>query len=326
MDVNLMAKRRRLVSSFGCMRGLLLLIATCSVFTAPPASCQAPFDQDVSGEPSLYVEEVGVSDAVVIVLHGGPGISHDYLRPEWDRLVDQGYRVVYYDQRGCGRSGDGAPYTWRADVADLRRVIEGASPHGPVVLAGSSWGSWLALLYAMEYQNDVKALVLSGTPPWPMTLSPYAENLVRRIRQSQGHEVMVRARPRADSINAGLVSIQRIRPDSASARTHMPAEDPVLASRFVRAPQLVCTDAHAARVAFWNDIAPADSLANISAPTLYIWGSEDRMLNRRARQMSKLLLSARVHIMEGLGHDPWLEEPALFFDVVKGFLLSVEEP
>ena len=112
-------------------------------------------------DPSLYYETVGERGPLVVVLHGGPGLPHDYLRPEWDRLAE-GARVVYYDQRGCGRSGRTPPYGWRAHVLDLDRLLAALSPDEPVVLAGSSWGPMLALYYSVAHPARVRALVLSG--------------------------------------------------------------------------------------------------------------------------------------------------------------------
>jgi pimeloyl-ACP methyl ester carboxylesterase len=54
--------------------------------------------------PSLAYWTVGNNNTqIVIVLHGGPGAAHDYLRSEWDRLTKIA-KVIYYDQSGCGKS------------------------------------------------------------------------------------------------------------------------------------------------------------------------------------------------------------------------------
>ncbi|HMA45930.1 MAG TPA: alpha/beta fold hydrolase, partial [Frankiaceae bacterium] len=63
---------------------------------------------------------MGEGGPTVVVLHGGPGASMDYLRPQFDRLAT-GRTLLYYDQRGGGRSEvpREAPLDWRAHVADL---------------------------------------------------------------------------------------------------------------------------------------------------------------------------------------------------------------
>lgn len=122
-------------------------------------------DGFIQGSPGLAYWETGSGKETVIVLHGGPAAAHNYLLPEWNAL-GKGARVVYYDQRGCGRSEKAACYSWREHVGDLKRVISQAGKGRKVVLAGSSWGSTLALLYAYTHPGDVKGLILSGTYNW----------------------------------------------------------------------------------------------------------------------------------------------------------------
>jgi pimeloyl-ACP methyl ester carboxylesterase len=114
----------------------------------------------------LHVVRVGSGASAIVLLHGGPGIRHNYLRPEWDTLSDLA-RLIYHDQRGCGLSTRRGPHHWRQHVADLDALILRESPQSGVILAGSSWGSYLALLYAHEHPTRVKALILSDLPPWP---------------------------------------------------------------------------------------------------------------------------------------------------------------
>jgi proline iminopeptidase len=70
------------------------------------------------GTARLYVREIGLGEPIV-VLHGGPDFDHEYLLPDMDRLADS-FRLVYYDQRGRGRSFSGRP----ADEVDLAGEID----------------------------------------------------------------------------------------------------------------------------------------------------------------------------------------------------------
>lgn len=129
-------------------------------------SCGLAQDGYISGVPKLAYWTVGSGPEVIIVLHGGPAAGHQYLRPELDQLsaVSQ---VIYFDQRGCGKSEKATCYGWREQVADVKRVVNRFSNSKKVSLAGSSWGYILALLYAYTYPDDVKTLILSGTYEWP---------------------------------------------------------------------------------------------------------------------------------------------------------------
>jgi proline iminopeptidase len=80
------------------------------------------------GKAGLYSREIGQGQPI-IVLHGGPDFDHSYLVPDMDRLADS-FRLIYYDQRGRGRSGDGVrpeDVTLESEIGDLDTVRR-ASP------------------------------------------------------------------------------------------------------------------------------------------------------------------------------------------------------
>lgn len=125
-----------------------------------------PFDQrllDVGDGHSLYVEQCGNPQGrPAIVLHGGPGGG---CSPAMRRYFDpEIYRIVLFDQRGCGRSRPHASIeantTWHLvrDIEAIRTTL--AIPD--FLVFGGSWGATLALIYAQEHPDRVRALVLRG--------------------------------------------------------------------------------------------------------------------------------------------------------------------
>ena len=116
----------------------------------------------VSGA-QLFTLEYGDGPDVAVLLHGGPGASHDYLRPGLDAVATPGgARLFYYDQRGSGRSPldpGVAPGTWQDHVADLDAVREHLGG-APLTLVGYSWGALLAMLYATVHPDHVNRLAL----------------------------------------------------------------------------------------------------------------------------------------------------------------------
>jgi proline iminopeptidase len=125
----------------------------------PYRSQQLPVD-DIH---TLYVEECGNPDGIpVVFLHGGPGAGCEpYHRRFFDPLV---YRIVLFDQRGCGRSRPHAEL--RANdtdrlVADIERLRTQLGIERWVVFGGS-WGSTLGLAYAQRHTERVLGLILRG--------------------------------------------------------------------------------------------------------------------------------------------------------------------
>lgn len=111
----------------------------------------------------IYIEQCGNPDGQpIIFLHGGPGGGCD---PKHRRFFDpQHYRIVLFDQRGCGRSKPTAELqensTW-----DLVHDIELIRKHlgfRSWIVFGGSWGSTLALAYASKHKSRVRGLILRG--------------------------------------------------------------------------------------------------------------------------------------------------------------------
>ncbi|WP_421999333.1 prolyl aminopeptidase [Roseovarius mucosus] len=125
-----------------------------------------PFDRrmlDVGDGHSVYMEQSGHPDGLpVIVLHGGPGGG---CSPAMRRYFDPAvYRIILFDQRGCGRSRPHASVeantTWHlvADIELIRRTL-GIDRW---IVFGGSWGATLALIYAQAHPSPVQHLVLRG--------------------------------------------------------------------------------------------------------------------------------------------------------------------
>ena len=106
---------------------------------------------DINGT-RLHSEAFGdPAGPVVLVLHGGPGSDYRGLLP-LRALADDGYRVVFWDQRGTGLSQrhDLSTITLDVFLEDLRQVIEYYAPGRPLVFIGQSWGA----MYATAFIND----------------------------------------------------------------------------------------------------------------------------------------------------------------------------
>ncbi|MGP3982081.1 proline iminopeptidase-family hydrolase [Streptomyces sp. KR80] len=102
--------------------------------------------------------------APLLVLHGGPGMPHDYLE-DLAALADTGRAVVFYDQLGCGRSDrPDDRLLWRMGTfVDEIATVRDALGLDRVHLFGHSWGGWLALEYTLGRPPGIASLVLAST-------------------------------------------------------------------------------------------------------------------------------------------------------------------
>src|SRR5688500_18869841 len=121
----------------------------------------------IGGIPqSIWFRGVSVSNPALILLHGGPGASESALFRYYNSALEQHFTVVYWEQRGTGRSFHAdippASMTIAQLVRDLDEVVELARQRfdkEKVVLVGHSWGTVLGTIYASRYPEKVSAYV-----------------------------------------------------------------------------------------------------------------------------------------------------------------------
>jgi len=129
----------------------------------PEIKPYARHELSVTDAHTLYVDEAGNAEGIpVLFVHGGPGGACDASSR---RFYDpERYRIITFDQRGCGRStphGELADNSTQALIADIESIREFLNVE-KWVLFGGSWGSTLSLLYAQAYPTRVQAMILRG--------------------------------------------------------------------------------------------------------------------------------------------------------------------
>lgn len=137
----------------------------------PLASANRSGLLQVAPDHKLYWEEYGAPDGEpVMFLHGGPGGA---CAPVMSRFFDPArYRVILFDQRGCGKSeptvASAGPQVALANnttdhlVNDINALREALGITGKMHVFGGSWGSTLALVYAIRHPQNVASLILRG--------------------------------------------------------------------------------------------------------------------------------------------------------------------
>lgn len=148
-----------------------------------------------SGDFNVWTKRVGNNPALkVLLLHGGPGASHDYFEAFDSFLPAAGIEYYYYDQLGSGRSDrpdDDALWDLDRFVDEVDQVREALGLDAEnLVLLGHSWGGILAMEYALRHQDKLKAVVISSMMSSAPAYSRYAtEVLMPQIDPDQLAEI-----------------------------------------------------------------------------------------------------------------------------------------
>jgi len=137
----------------------------------------------IDGKYKVWTKKVGDGKIKVLLLHGGPGFSHDYMECFEDFLPKQGMEIYYYDQLGSGNSDAPADTSlWNIPrfVEEVEQVRKGLGLDD-FYIVGHSWGSLLAMEYLDKYQSHVKGAVFSNMTAGIKDFTDYSETLKSKL-------------------------------------------------------------------------------------------------------------------------------------------------
>lgn len=305
-------------------RKLFILMLPGTFLAILMAACSSPAmtgPQELTVESdgiTLYVRVAGdlASGNALIAIHGGPGMTLDYML-SLETLAGSDLAVVTYDQRGVGRSSsppdEPVSYTLVKYTQDLEAIRQ-AIGVDQVTLFGHSWGGILAQSYATLYPEHVAAIILmgSGPPTWEEML---------QCQAALGQRIMA-------LVQQGII-VENPEPGSLEAeRSVLPAyfSDPNFwfsTDDLGSAPML---DERTTKV---NDLTWAANasydltadLAGLNLDMLNLWGEDDPVRPVASPEIIAALSNADLEtvIFSNCGHF-WHECPDQFFTTVRAFL------
>jgi proline iminopeptidase len=266
---------------------------------------------------SLFVHEIGPADAPpVVLLHGGPAAHHEYLLPAFARLADR-WRLVFYDQRGGGRSRvePGTELGIEAHLADLGAVIA-ASTDGSAAVVGYSFGGLIAMRFAARHPDRVRRLALcSSAPPH----HGYRAPLDRALAAAQQSEWVQSERQALElsGLRDTLPEEYRRRRFALSIAGYF--VDPRLA--YGMTPfRVQARTAEAVLASLGAAYDLRDEVAALDGRNvLILHGDRDPIDPSFLRELAERI-GARMELIAGSGHVPYLEAPEPFFAMLRGFL------
>jgi proline iminopeptidase len=287
---------------------------------------------DVSGV-FIYYKALGSGEPLVI-LHGGPGASHDYLLPYLIPLA-KNHRLVFIDERGSGRStklDDPSGYTV-ANMADDVEAVRSALKLGKISLLGHSYGGVLAQAYALKYQENLSHLILASTFHSTRQLN----DSFKRMLAAMSPEL----RSRIEALEkAGLYGHGKDFEKNRYPAPYMTAAwgegyfpylykrhpdanfDPAASGNMSWDLYREMWGSHGEFVVDGNlaSVEYAERLASLHVPTLITVGDNDECDPAIARDMQRCIPGSQLVVLPESGHMTFVDQPALFLNAVNDFL------
>lgn len=218
----------------------------------------------------LHVVDIGTpKQGTIILLHGGRGIGdHEGELAAYRPLADE-FRLIAFDQRGCGRSSETPPFTFERladDVEEIRRTLVGK----PCIVQGGSFGGMIALTYALRHPAGASHLILRGTAPSHHHEAEALANIRARLGRATSASVAMVEKMFSDRVedDTELMLIW-----AALQPLYFETFDPDASLRRTRAMRFHALTHNALFAVKDYDLRPR--LAEIAVPTLVICGGAD---------------------------------------------------
>jgi proline iminopeptidase len=332
------------------------------VATAAPADPAAPAQSKTAGPPASYFDNAGRDDVLsggvrmipihtpsgdfrvwtkrvgnnpklkVLLLHGGPGATHEYFEAFDSWLPGAGIEYYYYDQLGSAYSDqpeDMAPLLsidrYVDEVEQVRQAL--GLDRDDFCLLGHSWGGILAIEYALKYQQHLKCLVVSNMMSSIPEYNRYArETLMPAMDQAALKEILaLEAAKRYDDPRYEAL-LQPFYEDHILHRPMAQWPEPVLRSfahlnKAVYVPMQGPSEMGASGIlGEWDRTA---DLHRIAVPTLVIGAGHDTMEPAFMEKMSKLFPDGHYLFCPDGGHMAMYDDQATYMRGLIGFLQDV---
>jgi len=281
----------------------------------------------------IYYEEFGEGKPLMIV-HGGPGASHDYFLPYLIPLAKQN-RLIFIDERGSGQSQrleDSTQYTVDNMVEDVEAVRK-ALDLGKMSLLGHSYGGVLAQAYALKYQQNLTHLVLCSTFPstsqmnevfkeMKLKMSPELRDRIDKMEKAglYGHGLPYEHNRYTNEYMVAAWGegyfpyLYQRRPDP----NYDPVASGVMSWRLYR--EMWGPDGEFVIDGNLKSVEYVDQLSTINVPTLITCGDHDECPPSLAEEMHEKIAGSKLVIFPNSGHMTFVDQPDLFIKAVDDFL------
>lgn len=263
----------------------------------------------------------------LVLLHGGPGSSHNYFEV-LDQVAEMSNRqIIMYDQLGCGKSSipDDTPELynariWVEELENLRDKLELDEIH----LLGQSWGGMLAIIYLSDYApKGIKSLILSSTLSSAKLWSQELHRLIKYLPQDE-QDAIAKAEKNNDYTDPAYLKANAHFMEQHVIKLTYDLPEPVLRKKI---------GGSVAYETAWgpNEYVPlgnlhnyeyTDKLKKITVPTLITSGTDDLSTPLVSKTMFDNLSNSSWELFPNCGHMPYVQENAKYCKMLTNWLLK----
>jgi proline iminopeptidase len=269
-----------------------------------------------------FISKMG-SGEPLLVIHGGPGLFHDYLVPHFKSLAEN-YQIIFYDQRGCGKT-DFPADTSSVNIDTYVEDLEGIRNHLKIEkldLVGHSWGSLLAINYSKKYKNNINRLILISPAPGN---SDYFDETFRNMQKKRSEEntkelvqtMMSSAFEKRDEETFKKAILLGDKVNLADQEKVSELYEPMVFDKS-KANNLMLVNSLLEKTYFNLDIT--EGLNSVTASTLIIIGGLDNVPFASTQLIHENLKNSKLEVIKKSCHYPFFENPKQFNKIVKNFL------
>lgn len=279
------------------------------------------------GRYKVWTKRIGSGPIKVLLLHGGPGLSHEYLEGFESFLPNAGIEFYYYDQLGCNNSDrptDPSLWTLEGYLEEVEEVRQGLGLQ-EFVLYGHSWGGILAIEYALKYSDHLRGLVISNMSAG-MTSYTKRINWWRRQFPKSIQEQLDRFDLTAnyDSPEYAAFMMREIYPRVICRLPHWP--EPVLRTLQHMNEQIYVQMQGRSEFQMTGNLKDWDrwaELKNITTRTLTIGSQYDEMDPKDLERMATMIPKATYAFCPHGSHLCMWDDKKVYFDHLTTFLKSL---
>jgi len=277
---------------------------------------------------NVWTKKIGDGAIRMLTLHGGPGLTHEYLECFEDFLPQEGIEFYYYDQLGSTYSDQPKDESlWTVDrFCDEVEQVRVALELDDFYLYGHSWGGVLGIEYALKYQRHLKALIISNMTASNGSYEKYINKLrqkfplrIRKILEKYEAKGEYNAPEYQEAMHKYfyMKHMCRLEPWPESfARANQHTNTGVFNT--IHGPDEFVTTGTAKDWDRW------DGLQRIKVPTLLVVGRYDTMSVQDIQKMGRLIPNSRVVVCRNGSHLCMYDDQQAYFRELLEFIESVE--